>query len=240
MRLRVASYNIHRGFGRDGRYEPQRILQVLQEMEADIIALQEVDVPASGANQILPWLAAQIKMTALAGPVQSRPEGDYGNALLTKLPVEEVRRWDLSVEGHEPRGVLDIDIDWNGRSIQVLNTHLGLWPTERARQVQRLLKLIDLKHRKLTILMGDLNEWCVWGKSLRILRRVFDCAEAPLTFPSGWPMLALDRIWVAPAPALVRVHAHKTPLSETASDHLPIRAEIDLGREENVLMQAEG
>ncbi len=238
MRIQVASYNIHRGFGKDGRYEPQRILRVLQEMEADIVALQEVDVLRPDTTHILPWLAAKTKMTAVAGPVRSRPEGDYGNAVLTKLPVEKVRRWDLSIGGHEPRGVLDVDMNCHGRSIHVLNTHLGLWPLERPRQVQRLLELLDVERRELTILMGDLNEWCVWGKSLRILWRVFGRPTAPLTFPSKWPMLALDRIWVAPAPALVNVQAHSTALSETASDHLPVRAEINLGHEGNVLTQA--
>lgn len=228
MRIHVASYNIHRGVGRDGRYEPQRILKVLQEMDADIIALQEVEALGSDTIQILPWLAAQTKMTAIAGPVRSRPQGDYGNALLTKLPVKEVRRWDLSIGDHEPRGALDIDMNWNGRSIQVLNTHLGLWPLERSRQVQRLLELLDVQRRELTVLMGDLNEWCVWGKSLRILRQVFGRPAAPETFPSQWPLLALDRIWVSPAPALVAVQAHNTVLSEAASDHLPVRAEISL------------
>ncbi|MEP7153572.1 MAG: endonuclease/exonuclease/phosphatase family protein, partial [Nitrospira sp.] len=132
---------------------------------------------------------------------------------------------------HEPRGVLDTDMICNGQSIHVLNTHLGLWPLERSQQVQRLLELLDVKHREMTILMGDLNEWCVWGKSLRILRRVFGHPTAPETFPAGWPILALDRIWVSPAPALIGVQAHHTTLSEAASDHLPVRAEIFLGSE---------
>ncbi len=231
MHMRVASYNIHRGFGRDGRYEPQRILHVLQELDADIIALQEVDVLGPDTIQILPWLATQMKMTAIAGPVHSRPEGDYGNALLTKFPVEKVRRWDLSIGAHEPRGVLDTDMVCNGQSIHVLNTHLGLWPLERSQQVQRLLELLDVRHHDLTILMGDLNEWCAWGKSLRILRRVFGHPTAPETFPAAWPILALDRIWVSPAPALIGVQAHHTTLSEAASDHLPVRAEISIGSE---------
>jgi endonuclease/exonuclease/phosphatase family metal-dependent hydrolase len=229
MRMHVATYNIHRGFGRDGRYAPQRILRVLQELDADIIALQEVAGQGPGTIQLLPWLAAKANMTAVAGPVRSGLEGDYGNALLTRLPVQEVRRWNLSVGVHEPRGLLDVDINWNGHSVQVLNTHLGLWPLERVRQVERLLELVDVNKRDLTVLMGDLNEWYVWGESFRMLRRVFGRTEAPKTFPSRWPLLALDRIWVSPAPALVEVRAHDTHLSETASDHLPVKAEIALG-----------
>ena len=229
MRMHVASYNIHRGFGGDGRYEPQRILQVLLELDADITALQEVDAYGPDRVQLLPWLATKANMTAIAGPVRPGSEGDYGNALLTRLPVQGVRRWNLSVGDHEPRGLMDVDIDWNGRSVQVLNTHLGLWPLERVHQVERLLELIDVKKRDLTILMGDLNEWYLWGESFRKLRQVFDRPEAPKTFPSWWPLLALDQIWVSPAPALVEVRAHHTLLSGIASDHLPVKAEIALG-----------
>ncbi|MCC2643665.1 MAG: metal-dependent hydrolase protein [Nitrospira sp.] len=231
MRLHVASYNIHRGFGRDGHYEPGRILQVLLEMDADIVALQEVDVRGPDRVQILPWLAARTNMTEVAGPVRTSPEGEYGNALLTRLPVEKVRRWDLSVGAHEPRGVLDVDMNWNGRSIQVLNAHLGLWPLERTHQVQRLLELLDVTRRELTVLMGDLNEWCLGGKSLRSLQGVFGQPSAPKTFPARWPLLALDRIWIAPAQAQGKVHAHHTAMSLTASDHLPVMAEITLGDE---------
>ena len=119
--MNVATYNIHRGVGRDGRYEPQRILQVLKELDADIIALQEVAVVEGKSGNLLSWLATEVNMTAVAGPALSG-DGLYGNALLTKLSVEQVRRRDLSVGNHEPRGVLDIDLNWNGQAIHVLNT----------------------------------------------------------------------------------------------------------------------
>ena len=228
MRMRVASYNIHRGVGRDGRYEPGRILRVLLEMEADIVALQEVDLLGPDAVQILPWLATKTKMTAVAGPVLSRAEGDYGNALLTRFSVRQVRRWDLSIGRHEPRGALDVDLNWQGRSVHVVTTHLGLWPQERPLQAKRLLELLAVERHDVTILLGDLNEWHVWGKSLRLLRRVFGSPAAPSTFPAGWPIMALDRIWVSPSQALLGVHAHRTAQSRVASDHLPVKAEISL------------
>jgi endonuclease/exonuclease/phosphatase family metal-dependent hydrolase len=122
-------------------------------------------------------------------------------------------------------------MNWNGRSIQVLNAHLGLWPLERTRQVQRLHELLDVGRRELTVLMGDLNEWYLWGKSLSILQGVFGQPPAPKTFPATWPLLALDRIWIAPAGAQREVHAHHTAMSLTASDHLPVMAEITLADE---------
>lgn len=226
MRLRVASYNIHRGFGRDGCYDPDRILRVLQEMDADIVALQEVDFPGRHPDQILTWLAAKLGMTAVGGPVRTSEAGTYGNALLTRLPVRNVRRWDLSVGRHEPRGALAADMLCQGAIIHVVTTHLGLWPKERPLQATRLLEFLKVRQEELTILMGDLNEWQVWGKSLRVFRRVFGSPASPPTFPAVWPILALDRIWASPPDALRGLRAHRSGESLTASDHLPVKAEV--------------
>ena len=228
MHLRVASYNIHRAIGRDGRYEPGRILRVAQELNADIIALQEVDFPRQDHAPIAPWLAQKTGMIAIGGPVWSREGVGYGNALLSRYPVDRVRRWDLSVGRHEPRGALDVELTICGRTVHVLNTHLGLWPRERPQQADRLLELLAVDRHDLTILMGDLNEWHVWGKSLRGLRRVFGSPAAPVTFPARWPVLALDRIWISPAKALLTVEAHDTSGSRMASDHLPVKADLYL------------
>lgn len=226
VRVQVASYNIHRGVGRDGRYNPGRILRVLQEVNADIIALQEVDFPGPHPHHFLTWLAAQLGMTAVGGPVRTSAAGTYGNALLTRYPVRNVRRWDLSVGRHEPRGALAADMLCQGAMIHVVTTHLGLWPTERPRQATKLLEGLHVTEEELTILMGDLNEWQLWGKSLRVLRKVFGAPVSPPTFPTAWPLLALDRIWVSPPRALFEVHTHQSRQSRTASDHLPVKAEI--------------
>lgn len=226
MRLQVASYNIHRGFGRDGRYDQDRILRVLQEMDADIVALQEVDFSGQDPDQILTWLAIKLGMTAIGGPVRTSEAGKYGNALLTRYPVRRVRRWDLSVGTHEPRGALAADLLCQGAIIHVVTTHLGLWPQERPLQATRLLECLNVKREDLTILMGDLNEWHVWGKSLRVIGEVFGSTASPPTFPTVWPMLALDRIWVCPPQALRGIQAHHSGESLTASDHLPVKAEV--------------
>ncbi len=226
MRLRVASYNIHRGVGRDGLYDPDRILRVLQEMDADIVALQEVDFLGLDPDQILTWLAAKLGMTAVGGPVRASETGKYGNALLTRFPIRKVRRRDLSIADHEPRGALAVDMLCHGVVIHVVTTHLGLWPRERPQQATRLLEFLQMNREELTILMGDLNEWQVWGKSLRVFRRVFGSPASPPTFPAVWPLLALDRIWVSPAQALRSIHAHRSSQSLTASDHLPVKAEV--------------
>ncbi len=226
MRIQVASYNIHRGFGRDGRYDPERILRVLEEVNADVVALQEVDFPGVDPNQMVTWLAAKLSMTAVGGPVRSSEAGKYGNALLTRFPIRKIKRWDLSIGDHEPRGALAVDMLCQGTMIHVVTTHLGLWPQERPLQATRLMELLTVNREELTILMGDLNEWQVWGRTLRLLRKVFGSPQSPATFPAIWPVLALDRIWVAPAQALHSVEAHRSKASLTASDHLPVKAEV--------------
>ncbi len=230
MQWRVASYNIHRAIGKDGVYEPGRILRVLFEMHADVVALQEVDLMEPSGLQLLPWLAARTGMTAISGPVRSRGPCEYGNAILTRFPVAQVRRWDLSVGLHEARGALDVDLRFQGRAVHVVTTHLGLWPQERPVQAERLLKLFAPNRHDLTILMGDLNEWNVRGKALRGVGRLFGAASAPATFPARCPILPLDRIWIAPVGALVGLTVHDTPLSRVSSDHLPIMAEIRFPR----------
>jgi endonuclease/exonuclease/phosphatase family metal-dependent hydrolase len=227
MRISVATYNVHGCIGRDGREDPARIARVLRALDADAIALQELRWQPAQALDMLADLAARLGYTALAGPTLLRPDGHYGNALLTRLPVEAQRLEDLSVPGREPRGALAAVLRTPCGPLTVIATHLGLAYRERRRQMQRLLALVR-KSSKPVVLLGDLNEWLLWGRPLRWLRAHFGRTPAPATFPSRWPFLALDRIWVEPAGALERVEVHaKAPAGE-ASDHLPLRATLRL------------
>jgi len=224
--IRFASYNIHLGIGRDGNFSPQRIAAVLAELDADVIALQEVEF-GKGDFDMFGYLCNRTGYISVPGPTMSRPGGgEYGNALLSRHPVVGVRRIELSCPGREPRGALDVDIDCGARRIRVVLTHLGLSPSERRQQITRLLRCVDKSANTPTILLGDLNEWFLWGRPLRWLRRHFAPTPAPATFPSGRPIFALDRIWVWPRELLQRVAVHSTPLSRIASDHLPVTAEV--------------
>jgi len=227
VRLGIATYNVHGCVGRDGREDRGRIAAVLRELDADAIALQELRWQPTQALHVLADLAAQLGYTPLAGPTLLRPDGHYGNALLTRLPVEDQRLEDLSVPGREPRGAIAAVLRTPRGPVTVIATHLGLAYGERRRQMQRLLALVR-KSAKPVVLLGDLNEWLLWGRPLRWLRAHFGRTPAPATFPARWPVFALDRIWVEPASTLERIEVHASHPAREASDHLPLRATLRL------------
>jgi endonuclease/exonuclease/phosphatase family metal-dependent hydrolase len=224
MRIMLATYNIHACIGADSRFMPERTVQVLRELDADVIALQEVEHHAIDDRDLLDYLAAETGLTAIAGPTLLRETRHYGNALLSRLPVLTTDRIDLSLPQREPRGALDVALDWRGQCLRVVATHLGLRAGERRRQVRRLLALMDSGSADISVLLGDLNEWLLWGRPLRWLRRRFAPASHPRTYPARFPLLAMDRIWVRPCAALAGIAVHDSPAARIASDHLPLKA----------------
>jgi len=229
-RLRVASYNIHECVGSDGRRDPARIAAVLREIDADIIGLQEVDARPSATSESMQmeYLASTLGLHAVAGPTLQRSNGEYGNALLTRRPVLDVRKIDLTVYRREPRGALDVDLDIDGAAVRVVVTHLGLLPGERRTQVRRLVDLLGESRSDVVILCGDINEWFAVGRPLRWLHARLGRTGGIATFPAAFPVFALDRIWVHPRTALAGLTAHATPVARQASDHLPLLADIRL------------
>lgn len=228
MHLTLATYNIHACIGADGRFEPDRIVHVLRELNADVLALQEVEHHDVDGCDLLDYLAAKTGLTAIAGPTLLRETRHYGNAILTRLPILTVNRVDLTLPGHEARGALDVTLDGNGRHVQVVATHLGLKPWERRQQVRQLLKLFDIGSANVYVLMGDLNEWFLWGRPLRWLHAHFKRTPHRATFPSRRPFMALDRLWVHPRRRLTELEVHASGLARVASDHLPLKAIIEM------------
>jgi endonuclease/exonuclease/phosphatase family metal-dependent hydrolase len=226
MELVFATYNIHGCIGGDGRYDPERIIQVLEQLNADIIALQEVESHGPDGRAFLDWLGQQLGYTTIAGPTLLRGTGDYGNALLTKSIILTVRRHDLSLPSCEPRGALEVDLNHQGVLLKVVATHLGLRPVERRAQIQQLLACLHTPPSHLAVLMGDINEWFLWGRPLRWLRTMFGIPRGFRTFPARFPLFPLDRIWIKPQEALVSLEVHHSSLSHWASDHLPLKATV--------------
>jgi len=222
MTLKVATYNVHRCVGRDGRKDVARVLDVLREVDADVIALQELEWQPAAALDLLGDFARELGYAGIAGPTLLEGVGHYGNAVLTRLQARDIRRIDLSVPGREPRGALDLVLDAPYGALRVIATHLGLVPAERRLQVRRLLGLLAPVRPEPVVLMGDINEWFLWRRPLRWLRAHFGRVPAPATFPARHPLLALDRIWVEPRWLRAGLAVHATPLARRASDHLPL------------------
>ncbi|OTP75237.1 Endonuclease/Exonuclease/phosphatase family protein [Caballeronia sordidicola] len=221
--LRIATYNVHGAVGVDGKLAPERIAAVLAEIDADIFALQEVPLGGSAAPDVLSILQRLTGLHAVEGPTLDTPARRYGNAVLTRFPVRAVRTLDLSFKSREPRGALDADIDCGGETWRVVATHLGLASSERRAQVEQVLQRFDTPDLPV-ILLGDLNEWFIYGRTLRRLVSHFYRASSPKTFPTRYPLFALDRIWVHPGERLVKVEVHRSALARVASDHYPLIA----------------
>jgi endonuclease/exonuclease/phosphatase family metal-dependent hydrolase len=233
-RFRVASYNIHQCVGTDGRRDPGRVADVLRELEADVIGLQEVDArPGLTRDSVqMDFLAHALGLEAVAGPTIRRHDGHFGNALLTRRPVRRVRHLDLTVYRREPRAAIDVDIDVDGAVVRFVVTHLGLLPGERRAQVRRLIQSLEevaaWDHAAAVVVCGDINEWFAVGRPLRWLHGRLGRTPALPTFPAGFPLFALDRIWVQPRAAVLQIAVHATPTARVASDHLPLAAEIEI------------
>lgn len=231
LALSLATYNIHRCFGTDGHYLPERTVEVIEALDADIIGLQEVDMRllVDGRAQ-LDYFAGVMGMHAVPGPNIKGRRGKFGNALLSRWPVSDVRRTDLTVKHFEPRGAIDVTLEVRSQRLRVVVTHLGLNAAERRLQIRRLLSALDEAEGGIedlpTIVMGDFNEWKPSGGALRKLNRRLGPSLMPRTFPSRLPLLPLDRVWVWPADGLKRLAVYATPLSRITSDHLPLRAEV--------------
>ncbi len=228
--LHIASYNIHRCVGTDLRCDVQRIASVIRELECDTIGLQEVSSkpgPSTDSMQ-LAYLAKALGMEAVAGSTIIRHEGEYGNALLTRRRILDVKRHDLSFRRFEPRGALEVDIEVEGSPISVFVMHLGLLSSERRFQVRKLLEVLrKIPMDEAVIVLGDVNEWLPLSRPLRWLHTLMGKPPWERSFPVWAPMFALDRVWVRPRGSLVKFGVYRSPTARRASDHYPVRAVVE-------------
>jgi endonuclease/exonuclease/phosphatase family metal-dependent hydrolase len=225
MKLVVASYNVHGFVGTDGARDVRRVGAVVQQLEADVVALQEVAFSGHEPSELLHALPGY---EAFAAPIVRDDGVRHGNVLLTRLPIDEARRIALDFKRREPRTAVDARLRTTARPLRVVATHLGLEPGERRFQVRLILQHVASDDGVVTVLLGDFNEWFLVGRPLRWLHARFGRSQYVGTFPSWWPVLALDRVWVQPKSALERCAAFDTTLSRAASDHLPLVAQLDV------------
>ncbi|MDP2275063.1 MAG: endonuclease/exonuclease/phosphatase family protein [Archangium sp.] len=220
--LRLATWNVHGCVGADGVENPERIASVIRELDPDIIGLQEMKEGA------LPRIAELTGLHAIAGV--TRPEFQFGNALLTRHAVESVTRHDVSYRVREPRGVLDVQLRRaeDGARVRVLVTHFGLKADERRRQADLLLGLVQEPGAQLLAVLGDFNEWRPFVRTLHRLDAHLGPAQGVRSFPSVLPVFRLDRVWVSPHQSLLEVRAWRGRGAWRASDHLPVTALVEL------------
>ncbi len=237
--MRLVSWNIHGGEGADGRRDLGRIAALLEGMECDVAALQEVGDPHSRSDTAdhASWLGRRMGWYVAFGPnlvIAGRP---YGNAILSRYRIAHAHNYDLSVPEREPRGCLRADLALpGGASLHLFNLHLGLSGGERRRQAAMLLSADLLRDTALTapmVVCGDFNIWSpLPGPILRLLRlhlrdaALLARARRP-TWPSRWPLLRLDRAYVDDAVRVLGSGVVNAPPTRAASDHLPLYVDLE-------------
>lgn len=228
----VASYNIHKCVGTDGKFDPNRIVEVIGELDADVLCLQEADRRIGLRNGLLDleFVAHHAGLTLV--PVAARPasHGWHGNAIFVRRgDALKVKR--LTLPHAEPRGAVMAELELPGGRLRVVGAHLGLLRRSRAQQATTLLQTLDRSEPMPTVLMGDFNEWRPGRPDcpLAALEPFFGPAhQNHPSFPSRRPIFALDRILGWPHGTIEAITVHSSPLSRVASDHLPVKALVDL------------
>lgn len=225
----AATYNIHQWVGNDGIQDRGRILQVINALDADVIGLQEVSFRKSAEILLgMELLADATGFRIITGPTMFRRGADYGNILLTRHPIIDIRRIDMSVPGCEPRGAIDADLFIEGKPVRVIVAHLGLRVKERWYQINMLHELLSYWRTDRVVILADFNCWFPTSILLWRLIPWFGSRGNGRTFPSRFPLFALDRIMVRPPSALMRRTVIRTSIARSASDHLPVKAVIRL------------
>jgi endonuclease/exonuclease/phosphatase family metal-dependent hydrolase len=243
---RIVTYNVHRCVGNDRRLDVARIAEVLARLRPDIVALQELDVGRARTGHVdqAHEIAERLDMACHFHAALTVEEERYGDAILTCFPERLVQVGPLPgydrLRALEPRGALWVEVEIGGRSVQVINTHLGLVPREQQIQAAWLAGPAWLGHPHCMgpqILLGDFNATgaslvyrTLTGKLAAARNLVKRADRTPTsTFPSPLPVLRIDHLFVSPEIQVGAVFAPFDPLTRIASDHLPLVMDFEVG-----------
>ena len=241
--MRLVTYNVHRCVGVDKRLDVERIVGVIAELEPDIVCLQELDVgrARTGGVDQARTIADRLSMAVRFHPAMRVEAEEYGDAILTRHPESLIRVGALptvrGVPGLEPRGALWVRVNIEGVDINVLTAHLGLVPREQRLQAAALVGKEWLGHpdcKGPTMLAGDFNATSITRPYQTLARNHADCQRqlglrpTIKTFPSGFPAIRIDHVFVSPEIRITGVHAPFSPLSRMASDHLPLVVDFEI------------
>jgi endonuclease/exonuclease/phosphatase family metal-dependent hydrolase len=246
--ITLASYNMHKAVGLDGRRDPHRILHVLQEIDADVVALQEADKRVGGRGSTVPHelidshglykpehlgvrhkrvLEKARKHTDRLLKLDTRNIGWHGNAILVKPDVGVLDCAALELPTLEPRGAVIAELLVRDRPLRVVGMHLDLSGLWRRRQIRAILAEIARRPQKMpTVLMGDTNEWRTIAGCLKDFEPEFHIAPTGPSFHARHPVAQLDRIIVDKNLSIEAAGVHMSAAARRASDHLPIWARV--------------
>ncbi len=230
VQLKFASYNIHKAIGLDRRRDPDRIISVLREMNADVIALQEADRRFGQRVRTLPrallddtpWREAPVARRA-------RSIGWHGNALLVRRDIAILDAQPLALPTFEPRGAVTAALEIEGKTIRVLGAHLDLSGLRRRDQIRAILNHCEQQTAKLpTVVMGDFNQWTVMRGAMQEFGSDWQVLDLGRSYPSRRPIAPLDRMVASSEWRCMSAHVHRSALATQASDHLPVKATLAL------------
>ena len=235
--IRIATYNVHKCRGLDGRVRPERIAEVLGEIDADIMALQEVisEPDRRGGDDQAGFLAREMGLKFVLGETRRRNGRPYGNLLLSRFPIRAVANYDISAPGREPRGCLRADLGVD-RYTPPHTFTVPVRPSDREarHRAPRLPAPPTLGHPWLngpSIVLGVLNEW-PRGRAPRLLAARLKTVDVRAhlghrrTYPGILPLVYLDHIYFDPHFEVKKLELHRTSTALVASDHLPLVAEM--------------
>lgn len=229
--IRVATYNIRKAVGTDRKRNPERIVQVVNALNADIVVLQEADFRFGQRQGALPLRLLEECCDLEPVPFHIRPNslGWHGNAILVRNGGVVRVAEPLTLPMLEPRGAVMAELEVAGQPLRVVGMHLDLSGLWRRRQIRALLEQLDNMPAHLpTILMGDMNQWSDRGALSEFAFHHFRLIRTPPSYHSNRPVAALDRIIVSHDFRLKEAGVHLDRLSRTASDHLPVWADLEL------------
>lgn len=237
--MRVASYNIRKSVGLDRVRNPRRILDVLNEIDADIVFLQEVDRRVGDRETTVSpeMLARHTDYKAADVAIRERSIGWHGNAIFVRNSIDILTTSRIELPVAEPRGAVVADVDVDGLHLRCVATHLGLLKKHRKRQINTIANAMRQNEGDPPIIIaGDFNEWRKADSCLDLFGTDYNQVAPQPSFHSALPVAALDRIVVSKDIQLGESAVHRSKKSKVASDHLPLWTDLHLPKAQDRIL----